>query len=81
MRLLGVNRDHVKQALAEAGIGAMIYYPIPQDQLPVYQGQYPANPVSDKLGQEVLSLPMWPELTLEQIATVESSMETELTVL
>mgnify|MGYP001799514113 CR=1 FL=1 len=75
VRLLGVNRDHVKQALAEAGIGAMIYYPIPQDQLPVYQGQYPANPVSDKLGQEVLSLPMWPELTLEQIETVVSSLE------
>ena len=75
VRVLGANRDHVKQALADAGIGAMIYYPIPQDRLPVYQGQYPTNPVSDKLGQEVLSLPMWPELTLEQIEKVVSSLK------
>ena len=75
VRIQGANRDHVKQALAEVGIGAMIYYPIPQDRLPIYQGHYPINPVSDKLGQEVLSLPMWPELTLEQIEKVVSSLK------
>ncbi|MEM7794583.1 MAG: DegT/DnrJ/EryC1/StrS family aminotransferase, partial [Cyanobacteria bacterium P01_C01_bin.118] len=41
VRILGGKRDRIKQALADAGIGAMIYYPIPQDKLPVYLGEYP----------------------------------------
>jgi dTDP-4-amino-4,6-dideoxygalactose transaminase len=56
------QRDAVKDYLADQGIGSMIYYPIPQDQLPVYQGEYPTNAVSDRLAQEVLSLPIWPEI-------------------
>jgi dTDP-4-amino-4,6-dideoxygalactose transaminase len=65
IRVLDGKRDHVQQSLAEAGIGSMVYYPFPQDRLPIYDGQYPANPVSDQLGKEVLSLPMWPELSSE----------------
>jgi dTDP-4-amino-4,6-dideoxygalactose transaminase len=73
IRILGGGRDRVQQYLAEQGIGSMIYYPIPQDQLPVYKGQYAANPVSDMLAGEVLSLPIWPELeqvTIERIVEV-----------
>lgn len=40
IRVLQGKRDRLKESLAEAGIGSMVYYPIPQDQLPVYQGQY-----------------------------------------
>lgn len=65
IRILNGQRDRVHQSLADQGISTMIYYPVPQDQLPVYQGQYPAYPVSEKLAQEVLSLPIWPELTPE----------------
>lgn len=70
IRLTEGNRDHLKQFLADTGIGAMIYYPIPQDLLPIYAGTYPAHPVSNQLVQEVLSLPIWPELVLEQIEAV-----------
>jgi dTDP-4-amino-4,6-dideoxygalactose transaminase len=56
------NRDEVQARLKEAGIGTMVYYPVPQDRLPLYKGRYPANPVSDKLAGQVLSLPIWPEL-------------------
>jgi dTDP-4-amino-4,6-dideoxygalactose transaminase len=48
----------------------MVYYPIPQDQLPVYKEKYPKNPVSDMLAGEVLSLPIWAELeetTIEKV--------------
>jgi len=62
IRVLDGKRDKVQKYLGEQGIGSMIYYPVPQDQLPVYQGQYPKMPVSDLLGTEVLSLPIWPEL-------------------
>ncbi len=80
IRLLGRCRDRIKQSLADAGIGAMIYYPIPQDKLPIYAGEYPELPVSNQLAQEVLSLPMWPELSLEQIETVVASLKKALLV-
>lgn len=71
IRLLNVNRDKVAEELDLKGISTMIYYPVPQDRLPVYKGQYPVYPVSDLLSTQVLSLPIWPELennTIELIA-------------
>lgn len=65
IRLTSADRDGVQQALAEQGIGTMVYYPVPQDRLPVYAGQYPVNPVSERLAAQVLSLPIWPSLTAE----------------
>jgi dTDP-4-amino-4,6-dideoxygalactose transaminase len=62
IRVAGGKRDQLAAALNEQGIGTMIYYPIPQDRLPVYLGQYPALAVSASLTGEVLSLPIWPEL-------------------
>ncbi len=73
IRVLEGKRDKVKESLGEQGIGSMVYYPVPQDQLPVYQGQYPKLPMSDLLGTEVLSLPIWPELekyTIDSIVKV-----------
>ncbi|MBW4553658.1 MAG: DegT/DnrJ/EryC1/StrS family aminotransferase [Aphanocapsa sp. GSE-SYN-MK-11-07L] len=71
IRITNGQRDRVQQSLAAQGIATMVYYPIPQDQLPVYQGKYPVYPVSQQLAKEVLSLPIWPEIattTLEQVA-------------
>ncbi len=71
IRVLEGRRAHVRARLAEEGISTMIYYPIPQDRLPVYDGTYPPNPVSDRLSTEVLSLPIWPtldEATIERVA-------------
>ncbi|RZM79709.1 DegT/DnrJ/EryC1/StrS family aminotransferase [Leptolyngbya iicbica] len=62
VRVLDGKRDAVQQYLAEQGIGAMVYYPIPQDRLPVYDGQFPTYPVSEQVASEVLSLPIWPEI-------------------
>ena len=62
LRVLEGKRDVVKAYLAEQGIGAMIYYPMPQYSLPVYQGQFPTCAVTEQLASEVLSLPIWPEL-------------------
>lgn len=65
IRITNGKRDQLQQYLNSQGIGSMIYYPIPQDQLPIYQGQYEPNPISDLLATQVLSLPIWPELDLE----------------
>lgn len=62
VRILDGKRDAVQSYLAAQGIGAMVYYPIPQDRLPVYDGQYPTYPVSEQVAAEVLSLPIWPEI-------------------
>ncbi|MEM6519998.1 MAG: DegT/DnrJ/EryC1/StrS family aminotransferase [Cyanobacteria bacterium P01_C01_bin.70] len=73
LRVLEGKRDAVKAYLADQGIGAMVYYPIPQDCLPVYAGQYSTYPVSQQLASEVLSLPIWPELaeaTQERVVEV-----------
>lgn len=74
LRVTNGKRDELKEYLANLGIGSMIYYPIPQDQLPVYQGQYIPNPISMKLAQEVLSLPIYPELSLENVETVAEAI-------
>lgn len=62
VRVLGGNRDLLKAGLQEQGIGTMIYYPVPQDKLPVYKGQYDECEISNAYAQQVLSLPIWAEL-------------------
>lgn len=63
------NRDEVHALLREAGIGAMIYYPIPlhlqkvHEYLNVKEGSLPVTEKNTKL---VISLPMFPELTAEE---------------
>lgn len=52
------KRDQLQQHLEQNGIGTMIYYPVPQDELPVYAGQYQAKPHSAQAAKEVLSLPI-----------------------
>ncbi|MEM1241278.1 MAG: DegT/DnrJ/EryC1/StrS family aminotransferase [Cyanobacteria bacterium P01_H01_bin.26] len=78
VRIMEGGRDAIRKALLDTGIGAMVYYPVPQDKLPIYAGEYPDLPVSNQLAQEVLSLPMWPELSLEQIKAVVAELENAL---
>ncbi|NER90001.1 DegT/DnrJ/EryC1/StrS family aminotransferase [Moorena sp. SIO3A2] len=62
-------RDEVRQKLKQAGISSMVYYPLPLHLQPVYKdlgyqiGQFP---VAEQVCHEVLSLPMFPELTVEE---------------
>ena len=74
IRITNGKRDQLKEYLAAQDIGSMIYYPIPQDQLPVYQGQYEPLPVSIKFAEEVLSLPIWSELETEKVKEVTKTI-------
>ncbi len=64
------RRDDLIAFLGQNGIGALIHYPIPVHLQQAYQhlaiaaGEYP---VTEKVTREILSLPMFPELTEEQI--------------
>jgi dTDP-4-amino-4,6-dideoxygalactose transaminase len=67
------RRDELHQFLKDRGIGTMIYYPLPLHLQKLYQDLGYAEgslPVSEQAAREVLSLPMYPELTDEQIQTV-----------
>jgi len=67
------NRDRIRAALTNAGIDTAINYPLPLHLQPVYRslGYHQGDlPVAERLCERCLSLPMYPELTHEQIDTV-----------
>ena len=67
------ERDEVRRRLQEKEIGCAVHYPIPihlQEACQNLGYAVGAFPVSEKLTQEFLSLPMYPELTGEQIEYV-----------
>jgi dTDP-4-amino-4,6-dideoxygalactose transaminase len=66
------NRDGLKKYLEENGISTIVHYPSALTNLPPYKGGVNADafPVSGRLEREILSLPIYPELTDDQIAYV-----------
>ena len=62
VRIRGKDRDAVAEALARAGIGTMVYYPVPLHRLPVYRDLGARAPQAEQAAREVLSLPMGPKL-------------------
>jgi dTDP-4-amino-4,6-dideoxygalactose transaminase len=67
------QRDALQAYLKEQGIGTAIQYPLPVHLQPFYanrgfqQGQFP---VAEQVCGEILSLPMFPEMTAEQVEYV-----------
>lgn len=64
------DRDGVRARAAEAGVDTRVFYPIPLPLQPcfAYLGYAPgALPTSERAAATVLSLPMYPSLTDEQI--------------
>ena len=71
------QRDALQQALADAGIGSLIHYPIPPHKQQAYaEAGYPADafPLASQLATEVLSLPMGPQLLTEQARVVVAAV-------
>jgi dTDP-4-amino-4,6-dideoxygalactose transaminase len=72
------NRDAIQKMLAEKGIGTALHYPIPLHLQNAYkhlgykEGDFP---IAEKHAKEILSLPMFPELTEEQIVYVVDSIK------
>ena len=77
LRVVGADRDALREGLAERGIPAMIYYPVPLHQQKAYldprykDGDFP---VAEKLASCVLSLPMHTELDEEQLEYITSAV-------
>lgn len=67
------ERDRVRQAMTEARVGTGVHYPIPVHLQPAFAGlghQPGAFPRSEHLASETLSLPIYPEMTSEQVDRV-----------
>lgn len=73
IRVLHNQRDNLQKYLLSNNIDTMIYYPIPQDQLPIYRGRYPDYANSNLASKEVLSLPIG-HLGLGSTATVSQAI-------
>jgi dTDP-4-amino-4,6-dideoxygalactose transaminase len=72
------NRDSVLSKLSAAGVGAGVHYPVPIHLQGAFahlghkKGDFP---VAEKAAEEILSLPMFPELTPAQQDEVVSALE------
>jgi dTDP-4-amino-4,6-dideoxygalactose transaminase len=72
------RRDKVLAHLKSKGIDAGIHYPVPLHRQPAYLKQGYGDlslPVTEQAAAEVLSLPLFPELTYEQIAYIAEAVK------
>jgi dTDP-4-amino-4,6-dideoxygalactose transaminase len=72
------NREALQEALAEAGIGTGIHYPIPLHLQKAYQHLgylQGAFPVTERVAAEIVSLPMFPQMTASQQDEVAQKVE------
>ena len=71
------NRENLQKHLAEAGIGTGIHYPVPLHLQKAYEGLgYTTGdfPITEKVAREIVSLPMFPQLTAEQQSRVVNEL-------
>ena len=72
------QRDELQSYLKDRGIETLIHYPAPLPFLPAYRRMGHTEkdfPVAGRLQKEILSLPMYPELTEEMIAFIATSIK------
>jgi dTDP-4-amino-4,6-dideoxygalactose transaminase len=75
------QRDTLKAHLAEKGIETMIHYPTPVFKQPAYGFlDYTADdlPVTTTASQKILSLPLYPELTTEEVRAITKEIKSFL---
>ena len=72
------NRDQVLEEMSKQGIGVLIHYPIPIHLQEAYKdlgykkGDFP---MAEEVADEILSLPMFPHITNEQVECVCATLK------
>jgi dTDP-4-amino-4,6-dideoxygalactose transaminase len=67
------QREALRQFLYECGIGTAIHYPVPIHLQPAYRdrlGEMGSLPETERAAHEIISLPMYPELSADDVRTV-----------
>ena len=67
------ERDRLQEALSEAGVQTLIHYPVPAHLQPAYRGLGQgegACPEAERAAREIVSLPLYPELSDVQVERV-----------
>lgn len=65
------DRDNLQRTLQSKGVGNLIHYPVPPHLQQAYAGMNLRGgdfPLAEQMAQQVLSLPMWPQLDLDMLA-------------
>jgi dTDP-4-amino-4,6-dideoxygalactose transaminase len=71
------QRDALMQFLRERGIGTAIHYPVPIHLQPAYRGRLgdaSSLPETERAAREIVSLPMYPELSEKDVGTVAQAI-------
>ena len=74
----GTDRGALQKSLSERGISSMVYYPVSLHLQAVYAAQGGKKgdfPVSERAQDEVISLPIYPEMTEGQVKQVAEALE------
>lgn len=74
---LRCTRDDFARALSAEGVGSAVHYPRAVTQQPAIRERFPALaplPVSERLGREVLCLPVHQDLTQDQLARIAEAV-------
>ncbi len=77
------RRDGLQKFLADRGIGTAIHYPVPVHLQPAYlRPGFGAGslPVTEEVAGEILSLPLYPQMTVEQVERVACAIKEYLDV-
>jgi dTDP-4-amino-4,6-dideoxygalactose transaminase len=72
------DRQEMQNALKSVGVGTGIHYPVPLHVQQAYQYLGYSNgdlPITEKVSAQILSLPMYPQLSEEQQATVVEALK------
>jgi dTDP-4-amino-4,6-dideoxygalactose transaminase len=74
-------RKHLQDTLGQRGIGTMIHYPVPPHRQPAYAQPGAVEgrlPLSDRLAEEVLSLPIGPHVSVEDRRAVAAAVRASM---
>ena len=72
------ERDRVAQELSQVGVSTSVYYPYPLHLMPSTQDlgyQKGDFPVSEAASEQLLAIPLYPEMSVEQVKLVVESIE------
>jgi UDP-2-acetamido-2-deoxy-ribo-hexuluronate aminotransferase len=68
------NRDDVQEQMRASGVPTAVHYPLPLNLQPAVADSAARLPVGNQLAQEVLSLPMHPYLSADDVGLITRSL-------